>query len=487
MSSGTVSRELEQSGVWMIKAAMARCRGLSLALLVGIVGIVGAPMPASAVEKAGVAAAVVSPVSVAGAPRPGTADMRPGDDVFTDDRIRTGDGARAQIMFLDQTALTIGPNSDIVIDRFVYDPDKGTGEIAAEMATGFLRYLSGGVGSAAPENVTIGTPAATIGIRGSAIIVASMPGDPDTWFCGVLGPGLVNNALARRGACAMENEQGETEIRAAGFGAFVTKGKAPGAPIPIPKDILSRVHDELRPATRVAAPAVGGVGNTGETSGQETAETSEEAAEQNDLLTDRFDELTNNVASNVINPLPSLPPLPDDDVIITPDPALTLPIFAQTLSNGTVQTSLHVTGDIPFSDRRFNVFFGNPNGPSNFTNGIPVATIGSGPAGSNGELATILNLGFDGVTRISVFNLSDSTPGGTSLANQSDLLVALLRNGVLQRGPGGSVIVDGDLIDSISPAPGGQGNTFVAYEIAPNGDITRLGTFTDFESPGAVQ
>ncbi|MEM6421138.1 MAG: FecR domain-containing protein [Pseudomonadota bacterium] len=438
---------------------------------------------AMAVEQAGVAAAVVSPVSVEGAPRPAPADMRSGDQVFTDDRIRTGDGARAQIMFLDQTALTIGPNSDLVIDRFVYDPEQGTGEIAAEMATGFLRYLSGSVGAAVPDNVTISTPAATIGIRGSAIIIASVPGDPNTWFCGVLGPGLVNNALARRGACLLENEEGETEIRAAGFGAFVTKGQAPGDPIPIPEDLMLRVHNDLRPSQLRAALPLGGVGNSGDTSGQNVVDAGTQARQASRVLNERFDELTVNLSTNIVNPLP--PEIPDIEV--TPDPTLSVPFIAQSVVDGDVSTALAITGEITFAGARFQVTPDNPVSPPNL-DGVPFATLETGPPGTNGQVAEINDLSLrNDITRISVFNLSNQVPGNTDLANEAGLLVALLRNGIIQRGPGGSVVINGDLIDQISPARGGAGNTFVAFEIDGQGAITRIGTLTDFDSLGDVQ
>ncbi|MEM8758794.1 MAG: hypothetical protein AAGE83_00515, partial [Pseudomonadota bacterium] len=101
-------------------------------------------VPAGAQEQpqAGVAAAVVSPVELRRPAVSSPLDVQSGNEIFLEDRIVTGEGSRMQVLLLDETTLTIGPNSDLVIDRFVYDPETGSGEIAAEMATGFLRYLS---------------------------------------------------------------------------------------------------------------------------------------------------------------------------------------------------------------------------------------------------------------------------------------------------------------------------------------------------------
>ncbi|MEL6336023.1 MAG: FecR family protein [Pseudomonadota bacterium] len=437
------------------------------------------PMGALAAEQAGVAAAVVSPVEIDGVPRAGIDDVQTGAQIFTQDRITTGSGGRAQILFLDETALTIGPNSEVVIDRFVYDPNQGTGEIAAEMATGFLRYLSGSVGSNAPENVSIGTPAATIGIRGSAVIVAQTTDDPDTWFCGVLGPGLVNNALARRGACIVSNEEGETEVRASGFGSFVTKGQPPGDPIPLTEDVLARVHELLRPTERIVRRPVDGVGDPVQSSGQGAAESTQTGVEQAGLLGDRFDQLSVNLDSNVINPIIDVPD-PDN-----PDPVMDLPLTVELTAETEGDFGLNITGEDPFSAERYNVFRDEPEGPLNF-DGTRIATLELGPAGSaTREVAIVEFLGFEDLTRISVFNIGDDTPGGTGLSD-SDVLVSLLANGVLERGPGGTVVISGDVIDQISP-PSGNGNTFVAYEIAPNGDVTRINELTDFETQADVE
>ncbi|MEM6946183.1 MAG: FecR family protein, partial [Pseudomonadota bacterium] len=452
----------------------------AMALALGAAGAQDQP-------QAGVAAAVVSPVELSRASAGSPLAVESGTDIFLEDRIVTGDGSRMQVLLLDETTLTIGPNSDLVIDRFVYDPDSGTGEIAAEMATGFLRYLSGKVAEETPENVRINTPAASMGIRGSALFVAQSPDDPDTYFCGVLGPGLDNNAFARRGACLIENEQGSTEVRRAGFGAFVTKGEAPRDPIPFPEQLLEDLHIALRPgvgargAARAAAPSGGvGVGAGGEsaaqTTGQRTAELRESGVLAESILTNRFDELTVNNDSNIVDPLPP----------ITPDPTIVVPAFAQLTSNDVFDLDLHATGPNPSGSGRFHVFFANTTGPVG-EGGVPAVELDDVPGFPGSEVLTLNSFGEGGVTRISVFNFSDQTFGSTSLANLSDAMVSLLRNGLIERGPGGSMVITGDLIDQISPAPGGAGNTFVAYEINPDGTFTAVGEFTEFPNSFAVE
>jgi FecR protein len=119
-------------------------------------------------QRVGVTSAV-NP-SVAGTP-PGapTRQLVVGNDVVFRERVITTDEGQAQILFLDQSALMIGPNSTVVIDEFVYDPSTSKGNIAATLTQGSFRYIGGKLSK--QGNATLKTPVATIGIRGSDVTV----------------------------------------------------------------------------------------------------------------------------------------------------------------------------------------------------------------------------------------------------------------------------------------------------------------------------
>src|SRR5262249_44739459 len=70
----------------------------------------------------------------------------------------------AQLLFRDKTSLTLGPTSRVTIDKFVYDPGRGTGVAAMKLIKGALRFVSG---SQTPEQYTVRTPLASMGVRGS--------------------------------------------------------------------------------------------------------------------------------------------------------------------------------------------------------------------------------------------------------------------------------------------------------------------------------
>jgi hypothetical protein len=118
----------------------------------------------AATPKIGVASAVKNDVHrvVGGGSQP----LTTGSDVFTNERIRTGEASTAQILFLDKTSLTIGPRAELTLDRFVYNPSTGTGRVVLNAVHGAFRFITG---SQNPRNYTVRTPVGTLGVRGTIV------------------------------------------------------------------------------------------------------------------------------------------------------------------------------------------------------------------------------------------------------------------------------------------------------------------------------
>ena len=92
-----------------------------------------------------------------------------GDTLVQDELIETTATGSGQLLFLDQTTLSIGPNSEVLIDRYVYDPDRGTGEIVLSVGKGVLRFIGGQITK--NGDAVIHTPTSSIGIRGSMAVI----------------------------------------------------------------------------------------------------------------------------------------------------------------------------------------------------------------------------------------------------------------------------------------------------------------------------
>jgi hypothetical protein len=227
--------------------------GLVGALLIAVV----APVQ-SQQSQVGVAAAVRGSVQV----QSGGAARAPsgGEAMLLGDRVVTQRQSGMQVLLLDESVFTIGESNDLVIDRFVYDPDRSVGEIAARSTQGFLRFVSGGVGAIAPQNVSIETPSATIGSRGTsfdvvvgaeAVALAQAAGmippgtvvDPATAVFVVLrGPSTSYGGITQRGRVIVQTAGGSVEIRRQGFGVFVpAAGAPPIGPAPVPGTVQSQI------------------------------------------------------------------------------------------------------------------------------------------------------------------------------------------------------------------------------------------------------
>jgi len=132
------------------------------AVLSALALAVAVAQPAVAAPTIGMAAAVSNKVS--GTTGGGAKPIRTGDAVFQDQTVQTAAKSSAQFLFRDQTALTVGPVSRVKLDRFVYDPNRRTGDIVINATKGAFRFVSG---AARSSSYKIRTPVASIAVRGT--------------------------------------------------------------------------------------------------------------------------------------------------------------------------------------------------------------------------------------------------------------------------------------------------------------------------------
>src|SRR5262245_53163841 len=108
--------------------------------------------------------AVAQQVGTAGAVNPaaqaGSRILNVGSNIVFRERLQTSPQGSVQVIFVDKTTLNVGPNSNIVIDEFVYNPSSGTGRMTVTLAKGVLRVVGGNVTHT--EGATIKTPLASV-------------------------------------------------------------------------------------------------------------------------------------------------------------------------------------------------------------------------------------------------------------------------------------------------------------------------------------
>jgi hypothetical protein len=108
-------------------------------------------------------------VAAAGSPTGSGRALRPGVAIFENDRVVTGKG-NVQILFVDDTKLVVGPNSSLVIDRFLMRGGNRAQKFSVDALRGTFRFISG---KSAKNAYDIKTANATIGIRGTAFDFSS--------------------------------------------------------------------------------------------------------------------------------------------------------------------------------------------------------------------------------------------------------------------------------------------------------------------------
>ena len=141
------------------------------------------------------------------------------DQIFKQEIIETNSVSSTQILFMDETVLSIGPDSRLIMDEMVYDPDANTGKFVVTASRGLFTFVTG---SLASESYEINTPTATIGVRGTKFdLFVSRKG--------------ASTVILRSGAVDMKNIRSGATRRIATVGlatSIVTQKSEPTPPAP---------------------------------------------------------------------------------------------------------------------------------------------------------------------------------------------------------------------------------------------------------------
>ncbi len=95
-----------------------------------------------------------------------------GTAVYRGDLVRTSKDGAVGIVLVDDTTISLGPNSELSIKDYVFNPKEGKFAFLARMAKGTFAYFSGLIGKLAPDSIRLEVPDATIAVRGTKLLVA---------------------------------------------------------------------------------------------------------------------------------------------------------------------------------------------------------------------------------------------------------------------------------------------------------------------------
>ena len=193
------------------------------------------------------------------------------DMVRLGEEIISGAQSTLQVLLNDQTVFTVGPNCILTIDKFVYDPSNSNSGMTASIKKGMFRFMSGNISKSSGNAVTIETPVASMGVRGTIVegVVGSQaidmarrsgvlpPGakaDADGATIFILrGPGENKRSDNRRGAIDVTSGGKTVTIEQAGMATFIlADGIAPSDPFSLPDEVYAIFSQNLRTRREVA-------------------------------------------------------------------------------------------------------------------------------------------------------------------------------------------------------------------------------------------
>jgi hypothetical protein len=211
----------------------------------------------------GVASAVRGSVKSAGVV------IETGRQVFSHDKVATGPDSKLQILLLDESSFTVGPNSEMELDEFVFDPKTPVNDkVKANILKGSFRFVTGKIARRDPSKMSIKTPVGTIGIRGT-MGAGSVNGSEGTFV--LLGPGPNNDADEKPAGITVGNDQGKTDVDQDGWGVTVKAGEAPSKPFQLTPGQLDGLMGGLASAPKGGSQDNGDKTAASEASGENTA------------------------------------------------------------------------------------------------------------------------------------------------------------------------------------------------------------------------
>ncbi|MFQ5971745.1 MAG: FecR domain-containing protein [Alphaproteobacteria bacterium] len=157
-----------------------------------------------------------------------------GATIFVGDEIATGSNTRLELRMIDGTVVTLGDDTQLTIDEFLYNAETEEGRGVFGIATGVFRAITGAITKLREPELTVNTPVATIGIRG-------------TDFWGDQKADRLQLALLSGGPITVENAAGRLELVAQKELTVVTSQDAP------PSETVILTDEQLQAAAATVA------------------------------------------------------------------------------------------------------------------------------------------------------------------------------------------------------------------------------------------
>ena len=166
-------------------------------------------------------------------------ELEVGDPVFQGDVIETGDIGALEMTFVDGTNFALDESARMVLDEMIYDPGTGEGSSAFTVVQGVFSFVSGSIAKSGSDAMTVDTPVATIGIRGTKVAIKAGAEGEDTIIT------LLEEEGGYTGEITITNEAGTQILNVANQTVFVESAfLAPTAPVVLPSEQLRSIFND---------------------------------------------------------------------------------------------------------------------------------------------------------------------------------------------------------------------------------------------------
>ena len=206
-----------------------------------------------------------------------------GDKIYLNDTIQTDAQGKTQILLKDQMTISLGPNSQMVVDKFVYDPkEKFKNELSTQIKQGAFKFISGKIASDNKDAMKVSTPKATIAIRGTAV-------------AGNVELDGASTIILLHGAISLINDSNSVDITKSGYGAQITNTGAISSPVPIPASTIKSITTSVQ----VQASNTGGAGSSSLSSNNSDSSLSNSGSNNNLNSVATFNNINANTYQNL--------------------------------------------------------------------------------------------------------------------------------------------------------------------------------------------
>ena len=209
-----------------------------------------------------------------------------GYEIIQNHTIETDEIGRAQMMLLDGTAFSVGPNSSVVLDKFIYNPETAEGSLEVT-ARGLLRIVGGKVTKKQPA--LIRTNSATVGIRGGIGIIQTVGSQTNATFLYGQEMTVTPNCVDLDTFADQCSPDFETTVTEPGFSVSVEdESSEPSEPVEVTEESLDELQGGLEAQEESSEESSSeesseeSEGESSEESASEESEESEESSEESE-------------------------------------------------------------------------------------------------------------------------------------------------------------------------------------------------------------